>query len=557
MNGTLRGLPTLSDVHIPPLRNPGSGSGSRNARGLLPLELVDYNHLNDHDQTNLLSVHNDENSGSRLTRSAPLESPSSQAKKPHLAISELVDAPSEHDNTQVQLPSFVSLSVVEKSPTPAQLNINGHEYPHKRPRLEAETDRNRLLPRPIQKDDKQGLPLLPAMVTGLHEPPPSAALLPSMDPDARPSLQRTSTSKMQVRDMLQKPEKSSNNRPPEQMLNTPELMTAELPKSNELDEAVADADTPSTTASLTHTAQLPKKDTKVRRTRRKWSEPETSDLLAGVKKHGFGKWKQILNDPAYTFVDRTSIDLKDRFRVFAKDYPDGQSEAATSEDALAENSEVGVDSASGRSASISMPVNRQRRKRHPWTKEEDSALLLGVRKYGFQWTDIHNDHDLDLNHRRATDLRDRIRNLYPDGYKHAEARPLRAEVKKQEKAGKKETPAGTLYAPPSQMDSITFPSSANSAGVGPATENDSTSPAHTAERRQTTSGKFPSIAQLTTQTEENDSVTTTRPLPRRSKIVADIESNGITLPSLALNETSANEEWDNTLPPFVNWEHDI
>lgn len=521
MNGTLRGRPNLSDVHIPPLRDPQPNP--RVSQAPLPLELLEQSTSNDDDVRGRLE------SGS-----------AKEPKKPHLAISELLDAPSENDIAQVQLPSFVSLSVVEKSPTQSHLNVSSHGYPHKRPRLESETDVNRLLPRPIQKDDKQELPLLPAMVTGLNDPPPSVRLLPSMDTDGRPVLQRNLTSKMQVQDMLQQPEKISNSRPPEQMLNTPEVAAAELPKQSEPESAATDPDTPPNAASPPSIQAIPKKDAKVRRTRRKWSETETTDLLAGVRKHGFGKWKQILNDSAYTFVERTSIDLKDRFRVFAKDYPE-ESGTPNSDDVQPENSEI--------SNSQSNSTNRQRRKRHPWTKEEDQALLSGVQKYGFQWTDIHNDKTLDLQHRRATDLRDRIRNLYPDGYKHAEARPLRAEVKRAEKAGKKETPAGTLYAPPSQMDLIAFSASLGGTAVAAVAPASSPAPA----RRQTTSGKVPSIAHLTSLM---DDTSPARPLPRRSKTIADTESAGITLPSLALNGAD-DEEWDNTLPPFINWEHDI
>ncbi|KAK5936910.1 hypothetical protein PMZ80_010848 [Knufia obscura] len=571
MNGTLPGLlddpnintslPTLNDVRIPPLRNPAP---SRNGQAPLPLELIDRDYLNEYERPNFTFGNHDDDVRGRVAHFAPADPSSTtsrETKKPHLAISELVDAPSESDSAPVQLPSFVSLSVVEKSPTQKQLNLNDG-FPNKRPRLEAEPDVsshdvNRLLPRPIQKDDKHVRPLLPAMVTGLHEPPPSAALLPSMDPDARPALHRSSTSKMQVKDILHETQKTSNGRPPERMLNTPEVAAAELPKLAEIESAVTDTDTPSTTASATFTVQAPSKESKVRRTRRKWTQAETDDLLAGVKKHGFGKWKQILNDPAYTFVERTSIDLKDRFRVFSKDYPDAQPDVGNDDETQPDSTEAGTDTQINQASSTNTTLNRQRRKRHPWTKEEDQALLNGVQKYGFQWTDIHNDPDLGLNHRRATDLRDRIRNLYPDGYKHAEARPLRAEVKKAEKAGKKETPAGTLYAPAGHMDNVSFSSSTTSRATpthAPAPA--PTSTARNMPRRQTTSGRVPSIASLTRDTEEKEAPA--RPgAPRRSKTTIDAsnaENSGITLPSLALDAADDTDGWDNTLPPFINWE---
>ncbi|KAK5102597.1 hypothetical protein LTR70_000455 [Exophiala xenobiotica] len=580
MNGTLPGLlddpnintslPTLNDVHIPPLRNPAP---SRSAQAPLPLELIDRDYLNDHERSNLSFSSHDDESRTRVVHSAPAEPSSArEVKKPHLAISELVDAPSESDSGPVQLPSFVSLSVVEKSPTQKQLNLN-NDFPNKRPRLEPEPDISshdvkRLLPRPVQKDDKHVRPLLPAMVTGLHEPPPSAALLPSMVPDARPTLHhRGSTSMMQVKDMIHETQRTSHGRPPERMLNTPEVATAELPRllSAETETLATDTDTPG--PSTTPTVQEAKKESKVRRTRRRWTQAETDDLLAGVKKHGFGKWKQILHDPAYIFVERTSIDLKDRFRVFAKDYPEGQLDTANDEETQPDSAEAGTDTASSRLPGANGPLNRQRRKRHPWTKEEDQALLNGVQKYGFQWTDIHNDPDLGLSHRRATDLRDRIRNLYPDGYKHAEARPLRAEIKKAEKAGKKETPAGTLYAPPGHTDTINFPTSsrgtpapasapASALALAPATA------PRNITRRQTASPRVPSIASLTGNSDATEAPA--RPTaPRRSRTItenatvtaaASAEPSGITLPSLALDAATDTDDWDNTLPPFINWE---
>ncbi|KAJ2647399.1 hypothetical protein GGH99_007971, partial [Coemansia sp. RSA 1285] len=53
----------------------------------------------------------------------------------------------------------------------------------------------------------------------------------------------------------------------------------------------------------------------VRRAARKWSEEETENLLQGCSKYGVGAWKKILDDPRFTFNNRTSVDLKDRFRT--------------------------------------------------------------------------------------------------------------------------------------------------------------------------------------------------------------------------------------------------
>lgn len=44
----------------------------------------------------------------------------------------------------------------------------------------------------------------------------------------------------------------------------------------------------------------------------KWTEDEEDALLAGVRKHGPGKWKNILRDPEFAGVLslRSNIDLK-------------------------------------------------------------------------------------------------------------------------------------------------------------------------------------------------------------------------------------------------------
>lgn len=44
----------------------------------------------------------------------------------------------------------------------------------------------------------------------------------------------------------------------------------------------------------------------------KWTEDEEDALLGGVRKHGPGKWKNILRDPEFAAVLslRSNIDLK-------------------------------------------------------------------------------------------------------------------------------------------------------------------------------------------------------------------------------------------------------
>ncbi|CAH8334640.1 unnamed protein product [Eruca vesicaria subsp. sativa] len=48
----------------------------------------------------------------------------------------------------------------------------------------------------------------------------------------------------------------------------------------------------------------------------KWTGDEEDALLAGIAKHGAGKWKNILRDPEFSdlLINRSNIDLKDKWR---------------------------------------------------------------------------------------------------------------------------------------------------------------------------------------------------------------------------------------------------
>ena len=54
------------------------------------------------------------------------------------------------------------------------------------------------------------------------------------------------------------------------------------------------------------------------RKRRFWSHEEELDLVRGVKKYGKGKWKPILQDDNFEFNERSTTDLKDKYRNLEK-----------------------------------------------------------------------------------------------------------------------------------------------------------------------------------------------------------------------------------------------
>lgn len=61
-----------------------------------------------------------------------------------------------------------------------------------------------------------------------------------------------------------------------------------------------------------------------------------------------------------------------------------------------------------------------RRERRPFTQTDDDQILEGLNVYGPAWTKIQRDPRFDLSSRQPTDLRDRVRNKYPEVYKQIE-----------------------------------------------------------------------------------------------------------------------------------------
>lgn len=424
----------LTDFHIAPLRDPAP---PRHSNAPPPLEPVARNAPH---QASIARQSAQTDSAVKPTI-APTIVPNDvlhvrEWKKPHLAISELLEDNDSPDYTTYQLPSFVSLSVVERSPIqPKTLLDEGHV--HKRPRLEQDVeitsfDVGRQLPRPAQKEQShpRPTPLLPAMVTGLHEPPPSAALLPSMDPDQRSESRPSKTSKIHVKDILM--DCSSRSPSPHRPRVAHEQTVTTIPTMEDQISSQATISSASLQYTELRTGEAAtNKEAKARRARRKWTAAETEDLMAGVRKYGVGKWKQILDDTTYRFDERNSVDLKDRYRVCSKDDPSML---------LVTPTLISPVTSPKSSDPFQSFQSKTRRKRRAWTSAEDDALLKGVGQYGFRWSLICEDPVFDLGHRRATDLRDRIRNKFPDGYKHAKFAPLTtAKMRKAQKLEKMTT----------------------------------------------------------------------------------------------------------------------
>jgi hypothetical protein len=285
------------------------------------------------------------------------------------------------------------------------------------------------LPQPLKKQ-KSTQQVVPPIINGLHEPPPEAAMFPPIS-----SERAFGDGDMTQMALLKEPSGTQEDRHATGM--------------SEADRAKAKR--------------------KATKPRRKWSEEETNHLLLGVSRHGVGKWTTILEDPDFHFDERTAGDLKDRFRTCC---PDELRSSRTGHKLRKESSSKKTASSSrsegkksmqledlliaterserkqsskhdrGDNSSSSKPKKSRahrkkledlaelgiqgpfkkshRRERRPFTEQDDREILEGLEQYGPAWTKIQRDPKFELSSRQPTDLRDRVRNKYPDVYARIE-----------------------------------------------------------------------------------------------------------------------------------------
>ncbi|KAJ1994452.1 hypothetical protein GGI25_001495 [Coemansia spiralis] len=154
-------------------------------------------------------------------------------------------------------------------------------------------------------------------------------------------------------------------------------------------------------------------NSEIRRAARKWTEEETENLLQGCSKYGVGAWKKILDDSSFTFNNRTSVDLKDRFRTIR------------AQECAHSPYQKGNRKNHGKEPDVVWPLppnsqrlqGLQRVQRKPtrnYTNDEDRRLLIGVLRHANHWTKIAADPDLKLGDRPGQSLRDRLRNAFPE-----------------------------------------------------------------------------------------------------------------------------------------------
>jgi hypothetical protein len=157
---------------------------------------------------------------------------------------------------------------------------------------------------------------------------------------------------------------------------------------------------------------------------------ELIDLLRGVSEFGIGNWTRIHEDKKYTFICRTPLDLKDRFRVSCPQYyPTRSKKSEVAPDESGAELSIRCQSSRGgkdveyftlqelKQYRVKVPFFKtDRRGRHDYSPEEDADILAGFHKHNGSWAAIKADPTYKLESRTATDIRDRLRKQHIDLY---------------------------------------------------------------------------------------------------------------------------------------------
>lgn len=243
------------------------------------------------------------------------------------------------------LPAFVNLRALERFPFASSFDDDALQGPRKRRRFDLQADsfgEHLQLPIPQAQKEQRRPPFGPfAILNGLNEPPPNAAILPPIEAGS-------------ISQLLTKPSRDDaavdsgslapssgmhgDSQPVERReariegLLDPTLDDHDDDTHDHNDTQRSSRSEPRVRKSVVHEndARTDKRPTYVpdgdaplsprtrgrsRKNVRKWTEEETLDLLRGVVKCGIGNWTTILAQPELKFNQRTASNLKDRFRV--------------------------------------------------------------------------------------------------------------------------------------------------------------------------------------------------------------------------------------------------
>ncbi|KAL4953597.1 hypothetical protein BDW69DRAFT_164970 [Aspergillus filifer] len=232
------------------------------------------------------------------------------------------------------LPAFVNLRALERFPY-SSFDDDGHGHQsRKRRRLDLQPEsfgEHVQLPKPHAQKEQRPPPFGPfAILNGLNEPPPNAALLPPIEAgsitqlltkpsrdslDAEPGLLTTSFSsdttgverrEGRIADILDSPvtEKPS-----------PFEAVTEHDKVDEVQSKQGSSEPGKRTkpADESDAPLSPRTRGRSRKNIRRWSDEETVALLRGVISCGIGNWKEILALQESNFNKRSASNLKDRY----------------------------------------------------------------------------------------------------------------------------------------------------------------------------------------------------------------------------------------------------
>ncbi|KAL4757448.1 telomere repeat binding factor family protein [Aspergillus foveolatus] len=333
----------LPHLRIAPLREPVS---SRNLR--IPLTLEPNASGSRESSTiskaggsavGILPARNNEPNG--IATEASIANTARLLAKNELSTSELLVEP--QPPPRPILPAFVNLRALERFPY-SSFDDDSHQT-RKRRRLGVGADIDvqpdsfgelLQLPMPQAQKEQRPPPFGPfAILNGLNEPPPNAALLPPIEAGS-------------ITQLLTKPSRDHIDvePEPEQVVPTTSL-TPDVQNGERIEGRIADildspiAEKPDLRDAVinndetdktqpekepSHAKELqppqgtdlppsPKTRGRSRKNLRKWTDEETAALLRGVMKCGIGNWKEVLAQDESSFNRRTASNLKDRFRV--------------------------------------------------------------------------------------------------------------------------------------------------------------------------------------------------------------------------------------------------
>lgn len=304
------------------------------------------------------------------------------------------------------------------------------------------------LPQPLStKAQEPQMPAIPPLLQGLHEPPPTAGLFPMITDKPSPTWPRQPSGSQES--TVAEQSYSFHRRPDQPWFRDTEALPIQqsrpAPRTEQPQQCQLSDVGLGGTKSADHKSMQTPKPTTSRRSkaaleRQKWTIRESTDLKAGVARHGVGRWRKILADPTLRFDHRTAVDLKDHYRVcLLRDRKDKAPTTTTKMSPGAQPDRISVN--------IKKPANpgqhsitgdshesrrtgavQVRRPRTVFTEVEDRALLKGFERHGSTWAKIRDDRELCLQHRAARDLRDRVRHKWPEKYEQIGLRGNQREV---------------------------------------------------------------------------------------------------------------------------------